>query len=76
MKLTVACLKKLVCWGLWGGESRGSAFRSRHVICWDVPPDGLWATELRASRALIKLSDDTVWNSKLSLLTWRLPFLL
>ena len=46
------------------------------MICWDVPPDGLWAAELRASGALIKPSDDSVWSSKLSPLTWRLPFLL
>jgi len=73
MKLTVAWLG--IVGGIGGGGARGSAFRSRHVICWDVPPDGLWATELRASRALIKPSDDSVWSSKLSPLTWRLPFL-
>jgi hypothetical protein len=61
VKLTVVCGER------GGAEGRGerSAFQSTHVICWNVPADGLWATESRASRALIKLTDDAVWSSKL-----------
>jgi hypothetical protein len=35
-----------ICKEVGAGSGGGSAFRSRHVICWNVPPDGLWATEL------------------------------